>query len=198
MRRRNEPKGGAGAGSMGFCGCTLHQLDRADRARRLSRYLRACAGGYVSMGGRRARRARAWCHVARKRPRGGPWVACNRAGARLRSAGHRFCCPWTACPSIGAWSYPSASSASTRRLGWSVLGFVATSSPLHTTWRPHLSSCATWSQTCASSPRPHGHHVLVSRRPDRPPTCPARWAKAMRGTKGKERAYGHNEGAEQR
>ena len=60
------------------------------------------------MGGRRAWRVRAWSHVARKRPRGGPWVACNRAGARLRSAGHRLCCSCAARPSISAGIYSSA------------------------------------------------------------------------------------------
>ena len=60
------------------------------------------------MGGRRAWRVRAWSHVARKRPRGGPWVACNRAGARLRSAGHRLCCSCAARPSSSAGMHSSA------------------------------------------------------------------------------------------
>ena len=60
------------------------------------------------MGGRRAWRVRAWSHVARKRPRGGPWVACNRAGARLQSAGHRLCCSCAARPSSSAGMHSSA------------------------------------------------------------------------------------------
>ena len=46
--------------------------------------------------------------MARKRPRGGPWVACNRAGARLRSAGHRLYCSCAARPSSSAGIYSSA------------------------------------------------------------------------------------------
>ena len=44
VRWHSTPKGGAGAGTMGFYACTLNQVDRADIAYRLRRYLGVRAG----------------------------------------------------------------------------------------------------------------------------------------------------------
>ena len=118
--------------------------------------------------------------MARKRPRGGPWVACNRAGARLRSAGHRLCCSCAARPSSSAGIYSSAFSRKARNRpettcdrqlkarasGRAILAPVKT--------RPYTSkSCPTYGEPNFSPRRD-----LAKGREQ--PTWPAAWHRARR------------------
>ena len=88
--------------------------------------------------------------MAQKRPWEGPWVAGNRAVARLQVVGHQLRCSCVASPRVQPGSAPPLLQKATGSRGFTTQPTVTTSSALHITWQTPIARCADTLATCAT------------------------------------------------